>query len=368
MRLVAGWLEEAGLTVAYDTFGNMFGSTDDNAAGASPSLSGSHLDTVRAGGRYDGTLGVVAAVEAVHAIRAVGLPPRPLEVVVWRCEEPVRFSQGKVGSLLFAGTVTEADLRPLEEPPLDLAAELAEDRFGPRRAPSRGVASVVELHIEQGARLERAGRRLGVVTAVAAPVRLTVAFAGRADHSGATPMGARLDALCGASELVLAIEEEAVAESVHETVATAADVDCEPATLNVVPGRATVYVDVRGIDAASMERVRAAIAARAGAIAAARGLGVEVELMSAGTPTVLRPGVVARVEAAVRAAGFDPMLLPSGAGHDAQCLNERADAAMLFVPSVGGISHSRDEMTLPEDVEAGARALAAAWLDLASGG
>jgi hydantoinase/carbamoylase family amidase len=365
--LVAGWIREAGLTVAFDGFGNMFGSTDANGPGARVSMAGSHLDTVRNGGRFDGALGVVAALEAVLAMTAAGRrPPLPLEVVVWRCEEPVRFSQGRAGSLVFSGQVRSTDLRPIEDPPLDLAASLALDGTRPQRAADRSIATCLELHIEQGRRLERAGRRIGVVTAVAAPIRLRATIRGSADHSGATPMSERRDALCAAAELVLAVERCALAESEHESVATAADLSCRPGVINVIPGEATLLIDVRGIDVTSMQRLVDAITRAGHDLALRRGVAIQIETLSRGKPAHFSPYIISALGETVRALGEEPLLLPSGAGHDVQCLADMAATGMLFVPSVGGISHSPHELTLPEDVVAGARALAACWWVVAS--
>jgi hydantoinase/carbamoylase family amidase len=366
LTVVGDWLRDAGLEPAYDEFGNMFASTDGNRAGAVTSVSGSHLDTVPNGGRFDGALGVVAAIEAVEAMKAVGaLPQRPLEVVVWRCEEPVRFSQGRVGSLLFTGRVAPADLVPIGDPPFDIAAALAEEDRRPRRERSRRIASCLELHIEQGRRLERARRSVGVVTAIAAPIRLRIPIEGRSDHSGATPMDDRRDALCAASELVLAVEEAARREAATESVATCARLTAAPGAINVVPGSAEILVDVRGIDAAGMERLVEQIRLSADAIAARREVRIETTILSRGTPTVLRADVVDALAGAVQQLGHEPVRLPSGAGHDAQCLAETAAVGMLFVPSVGGLSHCPEELTRPEDVIAGVQALAAGWLCLA---
>jgi hydantoinase/carbamoylase family amidase len=364
--LVCSWARDAGLEPAFDEFGNLFASTDRNEPDAESSISGSHLDTVPNGGRFDGALGVVAALEAVEAMRAVGaLPARPLEVVVWRCEEPVRFSQGKVGSLLFTGQLTLGDLVPVGDPSFDVVSALATSDGRPRRDASRRVASCLELHIEQGRRLERARRSIGVVTAVAAPIRLRIDIAGRADHSGTTPMNDRRDALCAGAELVLAVEEAGYAETAADTVATSARLTCLPGVINVVPGQAEVLVDVRGVDGASMERVVDRIRAAASAIASQRRVRCELTTVSHSAPTVLDGAVVDLLAETVRQLGHEPLLLPSGAGHDAQCLAGTADVGMLFVPSVGGLSHSPEELTLPDDVVTGARALAAGWLSLA---
>ena len=367
LELVVGWLEQADLAPAYDEYGNLFASTDGNVPAAATSVSGSHLDTVPNGGPLDGALGVIAAIEAVEAMRAANaLPTRPLEVVVWRCEEPVRFSQGKVGSLLFTGQLAVDDLSPLGEPAFDIRAALASEARTPRREPTRSIVSCLELHIEQGRRLEHAECPVGVVTAVAAPIRLRICFEGRADHSGATPMDDRLDALCAAAELILAVEQAGRSEMKAESVATAAHIACHPGTINVVPGQAEVLVDVRGIDLESMDRVVCQIRTSAEWIASQRRLGFSVTVMSRGVPTMLNEAVVRTLDEVLRILGHEPLQLPSGAGHDAQCLAEFADVGMLFAPSVDGLSHCPQEFTRPEDIIAAARALSAGWFALAS--
>ncbi len=367
LQLVSDWLEQAGLTPTYDDFGNLFASNDGNQPGAVTSASGSHLDTVPNGGPLDGALGVVAAIEAVEAMRAAeALPPRPLEVVIWRCEEPVRFSQGKVGSLLFSGQLTLDELSPLGEPPFDVASALSRENRQPRRDASRRIGSLLELHIEQGRRLERAGLPVGVVTAVAAPIRGRITIEGRADHSGSTPMDDRRDALAAAAEVVLAVEDAGRSEAKSESVATSADITCHPGAINVVPGRAEVLVDIRGVDPTSMERLVEGISASCEMIASRRALDIRITILSRGVPTVLRESVIRRLEEVVRTLGHEPLLLPSGAGHDAQCLAGSADVGILFAPSVDGVSHSPGEFTRPEDVIESARALAAGWLALAA--
>jgi hydantoinase/carbamoylase family amidase len=367
LQLVSDWLEQAGLTPTYDDFGNLFASNDGNQPGAVTSASGSHLDTVPNGGPLDGALGVVAAIEAVEAMRAAeALPPRPLEVVIWRCEEPVRFSQGKVGSLLFSGQLTLDELSPLGEPPFDVASALSRETRQPRRDASRRIGSLLELHIEQGRRLERAGLPVGVVTAVAAPIRGRITIEGRADHSGSTPMDDRRDALAAAAEVVLAVEDAGRSEAKSESEATSADITCHPGAINVVPGRAEVLVDIRGVDPTSMERLVEGISASCEMIASRRALDIHITILSRGVPTVLRESVIRRLEEVVRTLGHEPLLLPSGAGHDAQCLAGSADVGILFAPSVDGVSHSPGEFTRPEDVIESARALAAGWLALAA--
>lgn len=364
-ELVIGWLRELELVVARDSFGNLFASTDGNDPAGIPWLAGSHIDTVPNGGKLDGALGVVAAVEAIAAMRSSGgLPAHPIEVVIWRCEEPVRFAHGKVGSLLFSGSLVLEELTPLDGSGLDLGTPPTTFEL-PIRPASRGVGGCLELHIEQGRRLERGGHRLGVVTAVASPIRLRVVVHGRSDHSGATPMDDRQDALCAAAELTLAVERIARAEAEFETVATVAQITVAPGAMNVVPGHAELLVDIRGINADSMGRVVAEIEAVTDLVAGAREVEIETQVLSRADPTRFDPDVIATLSDAVVALGEEAFLLPSGAGHDAQCIAALAPAGMLFVPSVGGISHSPFEHTSDADVVLGARALASAWATVA---
>jgi hydantoinase/carbamoylase family amidase len=360
-ELVIGWMQELGLTVAKDSFGNLFGSTDGNSPGASPWLAGSHLDTVPNGGRLDGALGVVAAVEAIDAMRrSVGPPTWPLEVAIWRSEEPVTFAQGKAGSLVFSGTLRQEELVPLDgvaneprRPPTTLDL--------PTRPLTRRVGGCLELHIEQGRRLESSGHRIGVVTAVAAPIRMRVELVGRADHSGATPMQERRDAMCTAAEVTLAVEKAALAESQHGTVATTVQVAVTPGAMNVIPGAAELLIDVRGIDSGSMQRAVSQIVQDAFRVGEDRNVGVSIETLSRADPTPFDTTVVARLSETATGLGHDPLLIPSGAGHDAQCIARLAPSGMLFVPSVDGVSHSPMEHTHEADLVAGAQVLAAAW-------
>ncbi|MDP9371274.1 MAG: Zn-dependent hydrolase [Chloroflexota bacterium] len=363
--LFAGWMQGTGLTVAFDDFGNLFGSTDDNAPGAAVCTAGSHLDSVPDGGKYDGPLGIIGALETIEAMRAAGVTPRrPMELIVWRAEEPGRFAAGRIGSQVFAGQLTIAEL--LEQGAgFDLAGWLGREADRPRRAAGRTLTDYLELHIEQGRRLEEAGAQIGVVTAIAAATRVRAVLQGAADHSGATPMGLRRDALCAAAELILATEAAGLAESAAGSVATAVIIRAEPGAMNVVPGRVELFLDVRGIVPASIAATVERIRAEGQAIGARRGIALEWTELTRGTPVTFDEGVVAGVESTAWALGYSALRLPSGAGHDAQTVAPLARAGMIFVPSAGGISHAPDEYTPPADIERGVKTLAAAWARLA---
>ncbi len=364
--LFAGWCAELGLTVTYDDFGNLFASSDGNAAGGVTHAAGSHLDSVPNGGRYDGALGCVAALETVEAMGdAVFAPVAPFEIVVWRAEEPYRFAQGRVGSLICAGSLTVDDLVP-RDPTFDvrpyLAAEARETRATrPRRAAGRGFASLLELHIEQGRRLEASGGHIGVVTAVSSTRRLCLTFTGVADHSGATPMELRRDALLAAAEVALATERVAQEEPLAESVATAVAISATPGAMNVVPGGAELLLDIRSTDPDAISRMAVKIGGVAQDMTEGRGVAVGVETLMRGDPVRFDAAVVAEIEATARALGYTAERMASGAGHDTQSMAHLTRAGMLFVPSRGGISHNPAEYTAPDEIERGVRTLAAVW-------
>jgi hydantoinase/carbamoylase family amidase len=367
--LFASWMREAGLTVTRDAIGNLFGSTDQNHPGVSPFAAGSHLDTVPNGGKYDGRLGLVAALETIEAIRAAGVElARPLEVVVWRCEEPSRFPSGRIGSQFFSGELTLADLQQ-EGEQFGLADRLSQEAAQemPTRAGGRDLAGYLELHIEQGKRLEDAGTQIGIVSAIAAATRVRITINGAADHSGATPMGLRRDALCAAAELILATEQAGLARTAENIVATAVRITAEPGALNVVPGRVELWLDVRGTDSLLILETIGAIREAADRIAESRGVTIGFEQNAAGIPVTFPPGVVSALEQAARGLGFTTQIMPSGAGHDAQTLAPLAPSGMIFIPSAAGISHAPAEYSSPEAIERGVRVLAAAWTRLALG-
>ena len=367
-RLVAGWMEEAGLTVAFDAIGSMFGSTDGNRPGVGVLMAGSHLDSVPNGGAYDGVLGVVGAIEAVEAMRAIGIAPNvPLEVVAWRCEEASLFGQGRLGSLFFTGELSLETVRQWERPGLPLASLLDEAARLPQRAADRPVQGYLEMHIEQGRRLEVDGTTIGAVTAIPGATRWQIHLSGRADHSGATPMGMRRDALAAAAELILAVERAGMAERALETVATAAAIRALPGAWNVIPGLVELQTDIRGIEQESIDRALDFVREAARAIASQRQVEISFEEKTRGKPVRLDEGMVSRVENTARSLGMSVVRMPSGAGHDAQTIVPYAPVGMVFVPSVDGISHAPEEKTRPEDILAGVQVLAGTWASLALG-
>jgi hydantoinase/carbamoylase family amidase len=371
-RFVA-WARDGGLTVEQDRAGNVFArltaSTSSARAGA-PVQCGSHLDTVRNGGAYDGAYGVVGGLEALLRIAASGgAPARPLEVVAWAGEEGSRFPLGCLGSSVYAG------LTPYDEA-LALIADDGETFASALRGPNGlldGVpvrdgfpppAAYVELHIEQGPVMERVGARLAIVSAIAGQRRYRVHVQGVAGHAGTVPMQGRSDALCAAAELVLAVEGAAV--DVPDTVATVGQLDVDPNQINIVPGRVELRIDLRSVDDARVEAVERAIRANAAEVAGRRGVAITIDTLEArgAVPMETRMRLLVRAACTERDPGA--IAIPTGAGHDARCIAHVAPTAMIFVPSIGGRSHVGDERTEPADLELGVEALAATLLAAAA--
>lgn len=368
-QLLLHLLGTLGLRPRVDAIGNVFGRLPGRDDTLPPVLVGSHLDTVPGGGRFDGAAGVVAALEIAAALRdADWRPRRPFEVVSFVGEESSRFGRGTLGSGVLAGVWDPAEVVALRDARgITLGQELRRvgldpARVGEARGAPGAVAAFLELHIEQGRVLEASGARLGIVEAIAAPTRLILHLTGRADHSGATPMGLRHDALAGAAEVVLAVERNA--RAVAGVVGTVGTLHVEPGAINVVPGRVDLGIDVRGVVAADKHRVVVAIRREIDAIAAARGLVAELVTTSDEEPVTLAPDLVARLEAYARARGLAVQRLASGSGHDAMQLAKLGPAAMVMLPSRGGISHNRLEWTDLDDIARGTQVLLDLVLEL----
>lgn len=339
--LVGGWMREAGLTVREDAAFNLLGRLDSTRPRACALLLGSHLDTVRNAGKYDGSLGVLVALAAVQWLRqsAVALP-FPVEIAGFSDEEGVRYQTTYLGSRALAGTLSRADLRAIEEKGIEKARR--------RRG---AFFAYVETHIEQGPVLEAEDLPVGVVTAIAGQSRARVAFTGRAGHAGTTPMPLRRDALCAAAELTLAVESCGV-------TATVGQLSVEPGASNVIPGRAVLTLDVRDARDSKRQAAVAKLRRQAEAIAKRRGLALDWTLVQETASVRCDAALSARLGRCVAAAGLPPRKLPSGAGHDAAALSAVCPVAMLFVRCRGGVSHHPDESVLETDVAIAIRILA----------
>ncbi|MBV8353820.1 MAG: M20 family metallo-hydrolase, partial [Candidatus Eremiobacteraeota bacterium] len=346
----------------------LFARREGRERDAPPILVGSHLDTVKTGGAYDGAYGVVGAMCALDRLSQDRVEMQhPVVAVAWVGEEGSRFPLGCLGSSVFAGITTAADALALcDERGLSLRDALASGEGA--RLPDvpayaeRRVAAYLELHIEQGPTLEDAGARLGLVTAIVGQRRLRVDVIGRSGHAGTVPMAGRSDALCAAAELILALEDEAKRQG--EAVVTVGRITVEPGGTNVIPAKATFTIDVRSPDDSKIETILVRLREEVGHVSLRRGVQVKTTVLEARKPTPMDASLRAALERAVANLGQRTVELPSGAGHDAMCLATIAPAAMLFVPSIGGHSHVGEERTSEADLLLGLDALVASIVEV----
>lgn len=355
---VAARMAEAGLETHVDAAGNVVGRLPGRDSGLPPLLTGSHTDTVHGGGRFDGIVGVLGAIEAVRALRASGRTlERDLIVVDWLGEEANSFGVSCLGSRAVTGQLRPEHLDRVDESGARLGDALAgfgldpDAALRPAWAPAR-VHGYVELHVEQGPLLERAGRPIGVVTAIAGIDRLLVTFGGRADHAGTMPMAGRHDALVAAAEAILTVEREGCGAPVHG-VTTTGRIESAPGALNVVPDQARIWAELRSIDPTWLTGARRRVVDRIAADADTRGVSTLVEWLTDQDPVPCATSVQDTIAAASDGLGLAWEAVPSGAGHDAAHLARLGPMGMIFVPSVGGRSHVPEEESRPEDVAAG---------------
>jgi N-carbamoyl-L-amino-acid hydrolase len=366
-----GEMRAAGLAAWVDPAGNVFGGL--GASTFSPStpvvLTGSHIDTVPEGGILDGALGVLAGLECLQGIgEARAAPRRPLVVAAWSDEE------GRYGSLFgsraFCGRLDAAAIPTMAavdgERLVDAMARAGFDasKAPDAAAPAGAVNAYVELHIEQGARLDEAGVPIAVVDSIVGVRRMRLIFHGQADHAGTTPMERRRDAFLAAADYALRARD-LLDQSPPRTVANIGVASVHPGVTNVVPGRAELVHEMRSIDPGALEGLAQACEALAQEIGRVRGIGVDVRRMSATTPVPCSPRVQAAVAAACARLGVGHTTLYSAAGHDAQNLASITDSGMLFIPSRGGMSHRVDETSDAGAIDRGAHVLLHTLLDLA---
>ena len=331
-------------------------------------LLGSHLDSVPRGGRYDGALGVVAALHALLAVRRSGaVPPVALEAVDFTDEEGTLV--GLLGSEALAGTLDPASLEaPRGGRDALIAglerAGLSEDGLTAARREPDTLAGYVELHIEQGPVLERAGAQIGVVTAIVGARSFSLVFRGEGGHAGTTPMETRRDSGLAAAAFSLAVEE-LVTGRFPGCVATVGDVRLEPGAYNVIPHSARVALEFRSPELRTLDELERTLLARARDEAGRRRLELDVSPVGGWAPTALDPEVGETIERTAERLGLTSLRLPSGAGHDAQALAAVTPAGMIFVPSAGGVSHDPRELTPWDDCVNGANVLLGAALELA---
>jgi len=348
---VERWLKEAGLKTRRDAVGNLWGRAEGTDKGKSI-VTGSHIDTVRHGGRLDGALGIVAGLTAVESLlKTKGKPRRTLEVVAICEEEGSRFATNFWGSRAITGTIDSVDS--------EIAAAMRERGLDPTKIASAAredIGTFVELHIEQGAVLESSATPLAVVTAIVGTAQLEVTVTGQPDHAGTTPMDLRRDALAGAAAMVQAIES--IAQSLGKpAVATVGKLAVEPAQINVVPGMVVFTIDLRHPDVSGRRALEERIRSLCTTISQERRLGIAIRTLQEKPPVAMHPDVRALLARAAKECGVQATEMVSGAGHDAQVLAARCKVGMLFVPSIGGRSHCPDEATDPAHLVLGTQVL-----------
>ena len=354
---------DAGLDVEIDGFGNVIG----YKIGTNPDLPvvmvGSHTDSVPNGGNYDGVVGVLSAIEAVRSMIDDGFEhEHTIAVVDFMCEESSRFGAATLGSKAMRGKLTLNDLhRLVDTQGISLYDALKNRKLHPDAIESmaykRPVKAFIEMHIEQGKVLEHEQKQIGIVSGIAAPERFYVTIRGNADHSGATPMNLRHDALCGASKIILGIEEVTSMQEEPPVVGTVGIAEVVPGAMNVIPGAVKLGVDIRSISKVARDSVVFLIKELIDVIAEKRGLSYTIEPISKDHPVSMHPLMVKEIERAVTSLQLEYMIMPSGAGHDAMHWAEVAPTGMIFIPCRDGISHNSAEFAAMDDIVAGAEVL-----------
>lgn len=356
MLLVAGWIEEAGLSARLDGFGNLWGLPSGDVPFVT---SGSHVDTVPNGGRHDGALGTVLAIEVAEKLSG------PFGVLVCAAEEGARFGAGTLGSRSLVGKLADEDLQEIRDTEGISVAEARAD-FLPRlsdipsvegAAPLSRLAGHAEVHVEQRRDLKEKGISLGIATTIAGPMRYKLRFTGVTSHSGETPVENRRDALCAAAETILLVER--LTREADSTVVTASTIRIHPNSLTAIPGKVSLGVDVRGAVAEEAERVVSELFAGSESGSAKRGVELSTKTLSFSKPVEMDERLTDLAESICWDLGLPTARCVSFAGHDVQHLAERVPAALFFTPSTNGVSHAPEESVDWDDVKSALEVLAA---------
>ena len=368
-KFIMDKMQELGMEVRRDYVGNIFA----RIPGSDPKLptiaSGSHLDTVRQGGAYDGALGVVAALEAAYVIKEQGLE-HSYEVIIFMAEESTRFGFATMGSKLLAGvgspTIFSSAAKKDELTYLEVLQQTGfqPEKYEQVRLDKIKYGAFLELHIEQGRVLTDSGETIGIVDNIAAPTRMKITVQGVADHSGATPMNFRKDALVSAAKLILAIEEVGKKHSEQGIVTTVGVVDIEPSSINVIPGKVVLWLDLRGVEHAvileAIEEIHVAVAN----VSEADAVQITIDVLTSDKPVKLTKELADITERVCIEKAIKYRRMNSGAGHDAMHMAALMPTTMIFVPSIEGISHNPAELTNELDIIKGVEVLVATILTM----
>ena len=364
MQLLRG----AGLTPRIDPAGNIFARREGSDSSLKPVLFGSHIDSVPSGGNFDGDLGTLAAIGVVDALNRAAIKTRhPLEIVVWAAEEGVAFNRGLSASRIVAGDVVPSDMDQVWNGMRrgDAIKKIGgdPDRIMDARREKGAWHGYFELHIEQGGTLERSTTDIGVVQGIVAIDRYEATITGVANHAGTTPMADRQDAVIALAQLTLAVRES-VTRRPGRQVGTVGKIDVSPNAPNVVAGEARAIIELRDLSPDTLRAIADEIRQRAQAIAAETRTTIAVSPVSSNPPALADTTMQDTIERAARGLRLSSLRMPSGAGHDAQMMAQLTPMGMIFVPSIGGISHSPKEWTRWDDCANGANVLSEAILAL----
>lgn len=360
--LILSWMKDAGMTAHLDAIGNVCGRYEGDRPGLPCLMLGSHYDTVRDAGKWDGPLGVLTAIACVADLNRRGVRlPFAIEVVGFADEEGVRFASTLLGSRAVAGTFDESVLGGRDRDGVTMREAMATfgldpEHIGAAARARRELHGYVELHIEQGPVLEKQNLPVGVVTAIAGATRLAANLSGMAGHAGTVPMAMRRDALAGAAECIVAVEQFCKADDAG-LVGTVGAITALPGATNVIPGQVSFTLDIRAPTDLHRKRAVADIVRQIEAIAKRRDLALQIDITHENRTVPCAPWLKTQLAAAVAAEGYGVFDLPSGAGHDGMAMIDIADVAMLFVRCRGGISHNPAEHVETADADAGARVL-----------
>jgi N-carbamoyl-L-amino-acid hydrolase len=357
-------MQAAELKIWVDEIGNTIGLRQGLRPNLPPIVVGSHLDTVIDGGKYDGTVGVVAGLEIMRALADLGLRTQhPLQLIAFACEEATRFGEGGLGSQAWLGNIGEAEIALRDTHGTSLGEAMTSLGLSPaaitsRRDQDRDITAYLELHVEQSDVLESLNRTIGLVHTIAAPTRLAVVLEGEPNHSGSTPMGTRKDALAAAAEIILAVEEIASHRAGPDTVGTVGFVEAFPGSYTVVPGRVQMGIEIRDTNTDNKHLAVSQVFEAIEAITGMRGIQSSVQIVCDRQPQPMSGELLATAAGVCDELGITYHRMHSGAGHDAQHVAQIAPSALLFVPSAGGISHRFDEFTGIEHIVSGTCLLA----------
>jgi ureidoglycolate amidohydrolase len=364
--------KEAGLAIRQDAIGNIFARWKGQDPHAAAVATGSHIDAIPNAGKYDGVVGVLGGLEAIRALQQSGFnPKRSIDLILFTSEEPTRFGIGCLGSRLLSGILSSDAAKKLTDKD---GASIEDVRSAAGfhgeldtvKLPAGHYQAFVELHIEQGPLLEQKQIPLGIVNKIAAPSSFLIFIEGAGGHAGGVLMPGRRDALCAASELILAIEHQAKTSGSTDTVATVGICEVFPGAVNSIPSRVHLTVDIRDTDLRRRDSLIAAVDASCHAIAAKRGVTIQQELVNADAPADCAPNIVETLSKSCRKHGLPFTNMVSRAYHDSLFMSRIAPTAMLFIPCHNGYSHRPDEYASPDDIARGTLVLAETLRSLAS--